>query len=176
MGLETLNELITHNLQALRLYARKLTRDEDAAGDLVQETILKLLENAALYEERGNFRGWAMRIMFNTFAGQYRRRKKFGTQFDPEIFLRVAVAPDTMGAGLYRRDIERALAGLSRQERAIIIDYDGYGYTYEEIAARLGIPEGTVRSRLTRARQNMALDNGIAYIPRRKGGRKKMYG
>ena len=93
--------------------------------------------------------------MFNLFVSGYRRRTKFETQFDPDKYMdRQCVAPqqDTL-ADL--QNVRRAMERLSPDHREILLLVCVNGMRYEEVSEMLSIPVGTVRSRLSRAREHL---------------------
>lgn len=148
----------------LRL-ARRLTRgSDDPAQDLVQETLIRAFEAFLRdgYDERGNLRAYLMRILTNRFLSVNRRatRRSYVSleEFDadgispPEGVS--AASPETLYLeNLIDEPLERALSDLPDGLRAAILLVDIEGLEYREAALALGIPVGTVRSRLFRARQ-----------------------
>lgn len=139
-------------LPSLRRFAFRLCRgDADRGADLVQDTIVRALEKQHQFDGR-NFRSWALRIMYTVFCGQYRRRVKFETRYDPGDFR------DTLTEGPRQHDrlhleqvAERVMRMLPKHRRAIGLIVGGD--SYEEIAQKTGSNIGTVRSRLYRARE-----------------------
>ena len=139
----------------LQKFAMRLTRNKSDADDLVQSTCLRALEKGDGFEDGTNLFGWTSKIMFNLFASSYRRRTKFETQYDPESDLEhQAVAPmQEINAELTH--VRTAMMQLSPAHREIIILTCVKGMRYEEVSEKLQIPVGTVRSRLSRAREQL---------------------
>jgi RNA polymerase sigma-70 factor, ECF subfamily len=151
--------------------ARRLTRNEADAEDLVAESITRAWQARASLADAGAFRAWMFRILSNTFISE--RRK---TLARPREELLVDESGDEEGAfslferlhqpfllwfanpekefldKLLREDLDRALAALPEHHRVVVVLADVEGLTYGEIAEALDVPIGTVRSRLARAR------------------------
>lgn len=145
-----------HTTELLRL-ARRLTRgNEDPAQDLVQDTLIRAFEAylRGNYDDRGNLRTYLMRILTNRFLSQKRRDRwdaggDVGDIPSPHSeSVEVLLVSQTLDEPL-----ERALATLPDGLRAAVLLVDIEGLEYSEAALALGIPLGTVRSRLFRARQ-----------------------
>lgn len=142
---------------ALKLFALRLTNGNRAeADDLVQETILRALEKEHLFEPGTSFYKWACKIMFNLFATDYRRKVKFDTQYDPEIYFNLRTVEPSQESIVDWHNVERKITTLPDQHREIITMVCINGLTYEEAAENLKIELGTVRSRLSRARENLS--------------------
>ncbi|WP_309708763.1 sigma-70 family RNA polymerase sigma factor [Armatimonas sp.] len=140
----------------LRL-ARRLTRgNEDPAQDLVQDTLIRAFEAFLReeYHDQGNLRAYLMRILTNRFLSQKRRDR-----WDAGVDIETVPPPLSESAETLLvsqaldEPLERALAALPDGLRATILLVDIEGLEYSEAALALGIPLGTVRSRLFRARQ-----------------------
>lgn len=147
-------------LDPLYNFARWLSGDPDEARDLVQETMAKSLKALGSFQEGTNFRAWMFRILRNTFltsrSGLERRNTE---QEDEESFEDLAVSHETPELELIRRaDTELVRAGIARlpgnfQEVLLLADVEEM--KYQEVAETLGIPVGTVMSRLARARKQL---------------------
>jgi RNA polymerase sigma-70 factor (ECF subfamily) len=151
--------------------ARRLTRNEADAEDLVAESVTRAWRARASLADGGAFRAWVFRILNNTFISE--RRK---AQARPREELLVEDGDEEEGAfslferlhqpfllwfanpeqefldKLLREDLDRALAALPEHYRVVVVMADIEGLKYGEIAETLGVPVGTVRSRLARAR------------------------
>jgi RNA polymerase sigma-70 factor (ECF subfamily) len=149
-------ELMTH-LPNLKRYARRLTHNDDSADDLVQETVARALRHIDRYQPTGSLQGWLITIMKNQFRETQRRRL-----LDQALGGRVAViAMIPVVAGrfdapqddhLLLRELGAAIPRLPAVQREVLIAVCLQGLSYEQASARLGIPIGTIRSRLFRAR------------------------
>jgi RNA polymerase sigma-70 factor, ECF subfamily len=134
-------------IPALRRYARALTRDAEAADDLVQDTLVRALRSEHLFHG-GDIRSWLYTILTNLNRNRLRslaRRPTLMALGDDD-------APDMAGPEAGARDIERALASLVEDQRAALLLVVLEGLTYREVAEIPGVPIGTVMSRLARAR------------------------
>ncbi len=156
-------EILPH-LDSLYNFAFKLTRDDDEAKDLVQETSLKAYRFFDSYQEGTNAKAWLYRILKNTFINDFRKKSKEPSKIDYEeieAFYNTEEADKKATTDLrvesveemVSDDIARALNALEPVHRAVIVLCDIEGFSYEELAKILDIPLGTVRSRLHRARQ-----------------------
>lgn len=139
------------HLDALRRYARTLTRDDTRAEDLVQEALADALGARRTFVG-GNFRGWLLSILHNRFVSD-RRRDATEARRDAAVGM---LADSSVTAGqethVHLAQIGRAIDRLPADQRAVLHLVAVEGMTYPEAAATLGVPEGTVMSRLSRAR------------------------
>ncbi|MBO0754477.1 MAG: sigma-70 family RNA polymerase sigma factor [Bradyrhizobiaceae bacterium] len=134
-------------IPALRRYARALTRDPDAADDLVQDTLVRALRSEHLFHG-GDIRSWLYTILTNLNRNRLRSIARRPTL----MALGEHDAPDMTGPEAGSRDIERALASLVEDQRTALLLVVLEGLTYREVAEVQGVPIGTVMSRLARAR------------------------
>ena len=151
--------------------ARRLTKNEADAEDLVAESVTRAWRGRASLADAGAFRAWMFRILSNTFISERRKmlarpREELlvdasGDAADAfSIFDRLQQRSALSGANpeqefldkLLREDLDRALAALPEHHRVVVVLADVEGLTYGEIAEALDVPVGTVRSRLARAR------------------------
>jgi RNA polymerase sigma-70 factor, ECF subfamily len=151
----------------LRRYARALTRDVTRADDLVQSCLLRAIDKQDLWERGTDLRAWLLTILHNQHVNEVRRSMREGTAIVIDDDLLPTVTPNAF-ASLQLRDLERAIAALREEERAVILLVGLEGLIYEDVAAILGVPVGTVRSRLSRGRQHLRemLDMGDEPPPR----------
>jgi RNA polymerase sigma-70 factor (ECF subfamily) len=134
-------------IPALRRYARALTRNRDIADDLVQDTLVRALRSEHLFHG-GDVRSWLYTILTNLNRNRLRslaRRPALSPIEDND-------APQLAGPEAGGRDIERALAALVEDQRAVLLLVVLEGLSYREVADVQGVPIGTVMSRLARAR------------------------
>jgi len=169
------NELVPH-IKSLYHFAYRLTMDEDASNDLVQETYLKAYRFLARYEKGSNAKAWLFRILKNSFINQYRKTTKTPSTVDYEeaeylfnagrtAFTSTVDLRDKIFRGLIGDEVSIALANLPIDFRTVIILCDIEDFSYEEIAKIIDIPIGTVRSRLHRARKvlrEMLMDYAVS--------------
>lgn len=134
--------------------AYRLTGNDADAQDLVQEVLLRLHRGLATYRP-GSLEGWLSRITTNAFLDETRRRRRRPTvplPDDPERVPAEHVAGDGGSTTSLPDDIQAALRSLPDDYRAAVVLCDVVGLPYDEIADRLGVPVGTVRSRIHRGR------------------------
>ena len=143
--------------------AYKFVARYDDAEDLTQEIFVKLFRSLATYDRRAKFETWLTNVTRNLCIDHYRRRRREAERFTDEVdpdalqFEQLASAPD---AELARHDdiaaVRRALAKLPSPYREAVALRDVHELSYEEIAQRLQLPEGTVKSRINRGRKELA--------------------
>ncbi|ULQ56278.1 RNA polymerase sigma factor [Flavihumibacter rivuli] len=151
------NEMLVDNAEFLRPFAITLTRDNEAAQDLFQETMFRALANKEKYNVGTNIKAWLYTIMRNIFINNYRRKAKQNTIFDstPNDFLinyNQAVAANTAESSIRMKEIQEAIHKLPEIFRnPFLLYFDGF--KYHEIAEMLGEPLGTIKSRIHFARK-----------------------
>jgi RNA polymerase sigma-70 factor (ECF subfamily) len=135
--------------------AYRLTGNDADAQDLVQEVLLRVRRGLETYRP-GSLEGWLSRITTNAFLDEVRRRRRRPTVALPDDPDRVLVGAEDAEAALAATtlpdDVQDAIRALPDDFRAAVVMCDVVGLTYEEIAAELGVPIGTVRSRIHRGR------------------------
>ena len=146
----------------LHRFALKLTADREEADDLLQETSLKALDNEDKYTPDTNFKGWMYTIMRNIFINNYRRTVRDQTFVDHTDNLFHLSLPQDSGfestEGNY--DLKEILKIVNMLPKEYRIPFSMYvsGFKYREIAERLGLPIGTVKSRIFFTRQRLQKD------------------
>lgn len=158
-------------IPSLKKFAFHLTKNKADADDLVQATCLRALEKVDYFKDDTNLLSWTSKIMFNLFASSYRRKMKFETKLDPNIFLgNISISP-TQEFCLEFSNTRNAMMQLKRTHREVLILVCLQGMLYKEASEALDIPIGTVRSRLSRARLNLQYiinspktNNDVSYI------------
>lgn len=148
------NELMQET-ETLRKFAHRLTGNQHDAEDLLHSTIVRALEKKHLYQEGTNLRGWASKIMFNMFVSGYRRKTKFESQYDPESYIERESVEASQEIKMELETVSDAMHELSDDHREILMMVCVKGMQYAEVSEILQIPVGTVRSRLSRARENL---------------------
>jgi len=144
------NRIETHREALLRAALKLCHGDYALAEDMVQETYIKALQNAARFEEGTNLHAWLMRILFNNVMSVFRHRQvaregPFPEGFDP------AQVPDADRE--VSDEVLQAIGDLPEDYRKVFLLAALEESPYQAIADKLGIPVGTVMSRLWRARQ-----------------------
>jgi RNA polymerase sigma-70 factor, ECF subfamily len=161
--------LVEREIPRLRRYARALTRSADRADDLVQETLLRAISKSHLWQPGTDIRAWLFTIMHNLYVNIVRRvmREEAAVDIDQISSSLVAVTDPTSSSQL--RDLERALGRLPDEQREVILLVGLEGMSYETAAEVLGVPVGTVRSRLSRGREALRRLMGLSVKMERTG-------
>ncbi len=138
---------------SLRRYARALTRNADAADDLVQDCLERAISRRLLWRRKGSLRAWLFTIMHNLHANQVRYRAIRPSLVGLDDMLADPATPADQGAGLTLRDLVAALEKLPEEQRQAVLLVALEGLSYAEIAQVTDAPIGTVMSRLARGRE-----------------------
>jgi RNA polymerase sigma-70 factor (ECF subfamily) len=149
-------------LPELRARALRLCGNGAAADDVVQDTFERALRFADTYERGTNLRAWTLRVLFSVFVTKWRRRRRERTALEalatdpcawtaPDRF-----SPPDAGAGALTRSTRRKLQALPDSFRDAVVMVDLRELSYREAARELGVPVGTVMSRLHRGRKLLA--------------------
>jgi RNA polymerase sigma-70 factor, ECF subfamily len=145
--------LLQNEIPRLRRYARALARDAARADDLVQSCLVRAIAKEHLWEPGTDLRAWLFTILHNQNVSEIRRSVREGVVVAVEDVASVLTVAPRAGASLQLRDLERAIRLLPEEQRQVILLVGLEGMRYEEVAAVLDIPIGTVRSRLSRGRE-----------------------
>ncbi len=148
-------ELIGH-MKVLRAFAMSLTRNSAAADDLVQDTVLKAWSNMDRFEEGSNMRAWLFTILRNTFYSDRRKAARETEDADGALAGRLAEKPAHDGR-LQMADFRTAFDKLPPEQREVLILVGALQHSYEEAAEMCGVKVGTVKSRLNRGREALAV-------------------
>jgi RNA polymerase sigma-70 factor (ECF subfamily) len=148
-----IESVLVGQIPYLRRYARALTRNAADADDLVQTALMRAIVNMDRFEEGTNLRAWLLTIMHNVFIDGVRKTKRARDANE---------SAESMMSGLYTRpnqveslqlgDLQSAMERLPEEQRTTLILVALEDMSYEEAARVTGVPVGTVRSRLSRAR------------------------
>jgi len=157
MSAAEFNELLLHNADPLKPFAVSLTRDQEIAKDLFQETLYKALANQDKYSTGTNIKAWLFTIMRNIFINDYRRKVKQRTIFDNSpneatINSGKIVVSNEGENRLRAKEIHEAIYQLPQIFKIPFLLYFE-GYRYHEISGSLNEPLGTVKSRIHFARK-----------------------
>ena len=143
---------VIEQLPALRRYARVLTGDAWAADDLVQDTLERACSKWLLWRTESDLRAWLFTMMHNLYLNQRRALPALPTLDLDEVQERLPGTPSRSDDAL---DLERCLQRLPTDQRAVLLLVAMEDMSYEDTARILGIPAGTVMSRLSRARTRL---------------------
>src|SRR5712675_2534564 len=162
---EPMNEfarLLEAEIPRLRRYARALTRDVVRADDLVQSCLTRAVAKQHLWQPGTDLRAWLFTILHNQHVNDVRRSVREGVNVAVEEMAPVLTVQSNAVAVLQLRDLEAAIARLPQEQRAVILLVGLEGMRYEEVAVVLGVPVGTIRSRLSRGREALRRLTGTA--------------
>ncbi|HEX7250807.1 MAG TPA: sigma-70 family RNA polymerase sigma factor [Burkholderiales bacterium] len=145
-------ERLVELIPRLRRYARALVGDRASADDLVQDTLERAWAKLHLYRRGTDLRAWLFTVMHNVHVNKVRATRATDPLDDesPEMAQRAV-----QGDALMVRDLDRSIALLPAEQRAVLLLVTLEDMSYEEVARTLGIPIGTVMSRLSRAREKL---------------------
>lgn len=145
-------------LPRLRRFAVGLTGNVDKADELVQAGCLKALERSAQWQPGTSLASWMFRILQTTWIDERRTLERRNTVADTDAIERYSGDDDASrhAARDTLRDVEREIASLPEDQRAVLLLVCVEGLSYKEAAEVLGLPIGTVMSRLARARGRLA--------------------
>ncbi len=139
----------------LRAFGRSLTADAGHGDDLAQDTLAKALAHHASFVPGTNMKAWTFMILRNLFYSEKRRSWRTSA-LDPEVAERVLVSNDNPTAALELDEMRRALAMLPNDQREALTLIGAAGMSYEEASEITGVAIGTVKSRVSRARDRLA--------------------
>src|ERR1043165_634669 len=152
--------LLEEQIPRLRRYARALTRDVSRADDLVQSCLTRAIAKQHLWEPGTDLRAWLFTILHNQHVNDVRRSVRGGNTVELAEAPQLTVQSNAVPA-LELRDLDRGLGKLATEQREVMLLVGLEGMAYEEVAAVLHIPVGTVRSRLSRGREQLRRLMGV---------------
>jgi RNA polymerase sigma-70 factor (ECF subfamily) len=152
---EAFEIVVRHYDPALRALAYRLLGTRDRMDDALQESYVKAFRALPRFRGQSQLGTWLHRIVFNACLDELDRLRRSGTVPLDEAADAVAPLPDQADRLASRERLERALALLTPHDRAAVVLVDGQGFDYRAAAEVLGIPAGTVASRLNRARATL---------------------
>lgn len=148
--------------------ALRFTRNRSDAEDLVQDAALLACRGFKTFQTGSNFRAWFFRIMTNCFYSKYRKQKRQGTEVELDDVPEVSMYGQTAALGLHAQTpdpasllmsklavehVEAAVESLPEEYRIVATLYFMQDFSYQEMAEVVGVPVGTIRSRLHRGRR-----------------------
>lgn len=160
MNAQTFNEELIAFERPLKSFAYGFTNNEEEANDLLQETFLKALTYRTKFKVKTNLKGWLYTIMRNTFINNYRKAMRANTiidRTDEQYFINSASTntgfadPDSVFS--HGQILE--VVGKLESEYRVPFEMYNNGFKYKEIAAKLDLPIGTIKSRIFLARKKL---------------------
>ena len=159
-------------LVPLRRYARSLTRDTLRADDLVHDTLVRALESQGTLRANTNLRTWMMTVLHNVFIDDQRRKQVEARHADALVQMNDELIPPAQDAQVRLAQIRQAFLTLPEEQRAALHLVTLEGMAYADAAAVLGIPIGTLMSRLGRGRAALrAFEEGTRAGEAGRGGK-----
>lgn len=146
MSIQEFNSLVLTNADGLKPFAITLTRDQELARDLCQETLCKAIVYRNKYKAGTNIRAWLYTIMRNIFINDYRRNGRKKLVMEQVRYTSPAYTPSAEGSARLK-EIQAAVSGLPAIFKNACLLYLE-GYKYHEIALALDEPLGTIKSRI----------------------------
>ena len=160
-------------LPHLRAFARGLSGRADFADDLVQEAAIKAWSARDRYQAGTNMRAWTFAILRNHYLSELRRSKR-QTDLDDGAAERMLVMEADQEGPIHLDDMEGALQQLAPERREAVLLVGASGFSYEEAAEIAGCPIGTMKSRVARARADLAqMLDGEPELLKGKAGRSR---
>jgi len=159
--IDAFNELMAAHEDRVFAICLRMLRTREAALDATQDTFLTVFRKADRYKAQAAFSTWLYRVTVNTCYDHLRREKRKKADQLPDSFDPIDVqANDPFNAVEVRPDIEKALAALSMEFRAAVVLVDLQGMSLEQASDTLDVPTGAIKSRLFRARKQLAISLG----------------
>jgi RNA polymerase sigma factor (sigma-70 family) len=169
--------LVEPLIPGLRRYSRSLVHDREAADDLVQDCLERVISRWHQHRPDGDVRGWVYAILHNIAINYLKRKSRRGQEIGlDDVEEGSMTSRPAQEDGLRHQDILRMLWTLPEDQRSVVLLISGERFSYAETARILDIPTGTVMSRLARARERLmqAMEGGtVVPIPARNSRRAK---
>lgn len=147
--------MVAEHIPNLRRYARVLVRDSVHAEDLVQDCLERAISREHLWRQGTNLRAWLFTILHNLYINQYLRNGAVANAVPLLDEHASASCPPRQYHSVKLQDLARAFENLPEQEQQVVLMIGLEGMQYDDAATALGVPMGTVKSRLSRARRRL---------------------
>ena len=157
---------IEGSVPALRRYARALTRNADRADDLVQDCLERAIRKRGLWAPTGPLQAWLFKILLNLHRNEARHQRRRGDHVPLDSLLVEPAIPAPQPGRIALAEMSRAVDALPEEQRQALLLVVIGGASYEDAAISLGIPAGTLMSRLSRARAALRTMTGSGEEPR----------
>jgi RNA polymerase sigma-70 factor (ECF subfamily) len=155
LAMQEFGRLVEAQIPRLRRYARALTRDVTRADDLVQSCLVRAVAKQHLWQPGTDLRAWLFTILHNQYVNDVRRSARQGANVQIDDVASTLSTQSNAFDSVQLRDLETAIAKLPPEQRQVILLVGLEGLPYDEVASILQVPIGTVRSRLSRGRDNL---------------------
>lgn len=157
---------IEATVPALRRYARALTRNADRADDLVQDCLERAIRKRNLFTPTGPLQAWLFRILINLWRNDLRFERRRGDHIPIDSLIFEPSVPPAQPGRIALAEMSRAVDRLPDDQREALLLVALEGMSYQDAASVLGIPAGTLMSRLGRARAALRTLTGSGEEPR----------
>jgi len=158
--------LIEEQIPRPRRYARALTRNLARSDDLAQDTLARAIAKEHLWQPGTNLRAWLFTLMHNQHVNNVRRIAREGLTVELDAVSSSLMATTDPTSSRQPRELDRALSQLADEQRQTVLLVGLEGMSYQEAAEIFNVPVGTVRSRLSRGRDNLSR---LMDLPERAG-------
>lgn len=148
-------ELVRRHQSHVRNFLRKLTGDYTLADDLAQDCFMHAWDKLQTYSGKGSFIGWLLKVAYTTFLQSKRKSKRYGEILEQVGHATANDVPAYGGPSEEVGDLERFLAVLTEEERAIMVMSYACGLSHREISESMGMPVGTVKSVIFRGKEKI---------------------
>ena len=154
-------ELIRRHQSHVRNFLRKLSGDFTLADDLAQDCFMHAWEKLHTYSGKGSFIGWLLKVAYTTFLQSKRKSKRYAEILEEAG--NAAVAGERSSSAHFDEagDLDRFLAVLTEEERAIMVMSYACGLSHREIGLSMAMPVGTVKSMIFRGKEKIRTNFGI---------------
>ena len=152
---DAFGELIRRHQSQVRNLLRKLAADPDLADDLAQDSFLRAWDKMPSYSGRGSFIGWLLKIAYTTFLQSKRKSKRYGEILEAAGHVADAESRSYSVPSEDTVDLDKLLAVLDDEERAIIVMSYGCGLSHREISEATEHPVGTIKSIIFRGKDKI---------------------
>ena len=159
----TVDQLVVESLPAAWRVARRLTNDADAAEEIVQEALCRVLERWKSFRREASFQTWMIQIVVNVYRDSWRQRHKLVAASESTHYSRIATPNEHAEAAELAERIREAINGLPERQREVALLAFGEGLTAKEVAQVLEVSEANVHTCLHLARRRIAAELGLCY-------------
>ncbi len=147
--------MVVKEMPQLFQYACYLSKSADVAEDLLSDTVVTILSSAQRFEQGTNFNAWATVIMRNQFVDTMRKKQRRKTEVNSDLVdLNMTAVPPSQDTTILAKQAIKAMMKVEPKKRAVLLLVAG-DESYDDIASRLSIPVGSVKSRLNRGRTKL---------------------
>jgi RNA polymerase sigma factor (sigma-70 family) len=148
-------ELIRRHQSQIRNFLRKLSGDTSTADDLAQDCFLHAWNKLQTFTGRGSFIGWLLKVAYTTFLQSKRRSKRYAEVLDEAAYVAQTESRSYTKPSDEISDLDKLLAVLTEEERAIVVMSYACGLSHREISEATGLPTGTVKSVIFRSKEKI---------------------